>query len=167
MRPCQWWAESAPLGWNRVKVSENLGATAVALVAPVDTSLLYYWLEINCFSQIHTAWTFNEVLVDPYPFIAVKRVWIDQNIKGYGSTKTSLTVHTVWSKKRSFKIHFLIYSTDNFFYQYLVLKSIAYVPRVLRHNINLLNYFLIYFLRAQFCCAAPPIGISIDAPQWP
>ena len=26
-------------GWNRVKVSENLGATAVTPVAPVDTSL--------------------------------------------------------------------------------------------------------------------------------
>ena len=36
----QWWAESAPIGWNRVKVCEILGATAVALVAPVDTSLL-------------------------------------------------------------------------------------------------------------------------------
>ena len=33
------WAESAPLGWDRVKVSENLGATAVAPVAPVVTSL--------------------------------------------------------------------------------------------------------------------------------
>ena len=32
-------AESAPPGWNRVKVSENLGATAVAPVAPVITSL--------------------------------------------------------------------------------------------------------------------------------
>ena len=32
-------AESAPLGQNRVKVSENLDATAVALVAPVVTSL--------------------------------------------------------------------------------------------------------------------------------
>ena len=31
-----------PPGWNRVKVSENLGATAVALVAPVDTCLPYY-----------------------------------------------------------------------------------------------------------------------------
>ena len=28
-----------PPGWNRVKVSENLGATAVATIAPVDTSL--------------------------------------------------------------------------------------------------------------------------------
>ena len=28
-----------PPGWNRVKVSENLGATAVVPVAPVDTSL--------------------------------------------------------------------------------------------------------------------------------
>ena len=28
-----------PPGWNRVKVSENLGATSVAPVAPVDTSL--------------------------------------------------------------------------------------------------------------------------------
>ena len=27
-------------GKNRVKVSENLGATAIALVAPVDTSLI-------------------------------------------------------------------------------------------------------------------------------
>ena len=27
-------------GWNRVKVSENLGDTAVAPVAPVDTSLI-------------------------------------------------------------------------------------------------------------------------------
>ena len=34
-------AESAPPGWNRVKASENLGATAVALVAPAVTSLNY------------------------------------------------------------------------------------------------------------------------------
>ena len=27
MRPRQWWVESDPPGWNRVKVSENLGAT--------------------------------------------------------------------------------------------------------------------------------------------
>ena len=27
-------------GWDRVKISENLGATAVAPVAPADTSLL-------------------------------------------------------------------------------------------------------------------------------
>ena len=39
MRQCQWWAESAPPGWDRVKVSENLGATSVAPVTPVDTSL--------------------------------------------------------------------------------------------------------------------------------
>ena len=38
--PLRWWAKSAPNGWNRVKVSENLGATAVAPVALVDTSLL-------------------------------------------------------------------------------------------------------------------------------
>jgi hypothetical protein len=29
-----------PPGWNRVKVSENLGATAVAPVAPAVTSLI-------------------------------------------------------------------------------------------------------------------------------
>ena len=34
------WAESVPPGWNRIKVSENLGATAVVLVAPLVTSLL-------------------------------------------------------------------------------------------------------------------------------
>ena len=27
LRPLQWWAESAPLGWDRVKLSENLGRT--------------------------------------------------------------------------------------------------------------------------------------------
>ena len=31
VRPRQWWAESAPPGWNRVKVSENLAATEVGL----------------------------------------------------------------------------------------------------------------------------------------
>ena len=40
MGPLRWWAESAPPpGGDRVKVSENLGATTVAPVAPVDTSL--------------------------------------------------------------------------------------------------------------------------------
>ena len=38
---CDGWAESVPPGWNRVKVSENLGATTVALVAPLVTSLPY------------------------------------------------------------------------------------------------------------------------------
>ena len=39
--PLQWWAKPAPPpGCNRVKVSQNLGATAVAPVAPVDTSLI-------------------------------------------------------------------------------------------------------------------------------
>ena len=33
-----------PPGWDRVKVSENLGATAVAPVAPADTSL---YIEVN------------------------------------------------------------------------------------------------------------------------
>ena len=37
----RWWAESPPplLGWNRVKVFENLDATEVVKVALVDTSL--------------------------------------------------------------------------------------------------------------------------------
>ena len=37
VQPLQWWAESAIRGWNRVKVSENLGRTVVVPVAPVDT----------------------------------------------------------------------------------------------------------------------------------
>ena len=40
LRSMRLWSKSAPLGWDRVKVSENLGATSVASVAPVDTSLL-------------------------------------------------------------------------------------------------------------------------------
>ena len=39
MRPLQCWAEFAHPGWNRVKVSENLGATVIAAVAPAITSL--------------------------------------------------------------------------------------------------------------------------------
>ena len=38
-------ARDVTAGWNRVKVSENLGATPVAPVAPVDTSLKYF---IDC-----------------------------------------------------------------------------------------------------------------------
>ena len=48
MRPLQWWAESAPPGGDRVKVSQNLGATWVAPVAPADTSL-------NQFRRISTS----------------------------------------------------------------------------------------------------------------
>ena len=32
VRPLRWWAKSAPHGWDRVKVSENLGATTVPKV---------------------------------------------------------------------------------------------------------------------------------------
>ena len=47
-------------------------------------------------------WTVNDVLVNPYlflvlvnpyPFYCIKKIWIDQNKKGHGSTKTSLMVH--------------------------------------------------------------------------
>ena len=34
------WAESVPPGWNRIKVSENIGATAHVPVAPLVTFLL-------------------------------------------------------------------------------------------------------------------------------
>ena len=43
MRPLRWWAKSALPGGDRVKVSENLGATSVAPVAPLDTSLIKVW----------------------------------------------------------------------------------------------------------------------------
>ena len=39
VQPLDRGAESAPLGWNRVKVTENLGVTEVAPVAPVVTSM--------------------------------------------------------------------------------------------------------------------------------
>ena len=40
------------------------------------------------------------VLVDPHPFYCIKMVWIDQNKKGCGLTKTSLTVHAVVFKQK-------------------------------------------------------------------
>ena len=44
-----------------------------------------------------TTWLIHTffVLVDPHPFYCIKMVWIDQNKKGCGSTKTSLTVLAV------------------------------------------------------------------------
>ena len=49
----------------------------------------------------HTAWTFNDVLVDPYPFIILVNpysilFYCPKIIKGYGSIKMSLTNHTVF-----------------------------------------------------------------------
>ena len=42
VRPLRWWAESATTGGNRVKGPENLGATTVVPVAPVDTFLVNF-----------------------------------------------------------------------------------------------------------------------------
>ena len=39
VQPLRWWGRICPPGWNRVKASENLGATAVPPVAPAVTSL--------------------------------------------------------------------------------------------------------------------------------
>ena len=52
------------------------------LIMQHGLSMMSWW--------IHTFF----VWVDTYPFIAVKRVWINPKKKGYGSTKTLLTVHT-------------------------------------------------------------------------
>ena len=47
VRPLRLWAESATPGWNRVKVSENLGATAVVPVVPEDKTLMYCFAHKN------------------------------------------------------------------------------------------------------------------------
>ena len=48
----QWCAESAPLGWDRVMASENFGATSVAPVAPVVTSLSSQLLVVQVVSTL-------------------------------------------------------------------------------------------------------------------
>ena len=55
VQPLQWWAESDPFGWDRVKVSENLGATRVAPVALTVTSLnsIYHALYCLFFQKGH------------------------------------------------------------------------------------------------------------------
>ena len=60
MRPLRWWVESAPPGGDRVKVSENLGATSVAPVAPVDTSLhhIYYAMPNICLLHVLKLYVF-------------------------------------------------------------------------------------------------------------
>ena len=56
MRPCQWLAESVPPGLNRVKESENLGATLVAPVAPLDTSLIVMSVMIDIYQNVGKYW---------------------------------------------------------------------------------------------------------------
>ena len=62
-----------------------------------------------CVSLIHTEWTVNDVLFDPYHFIilvdphtfrAIKGYRTTKMIKGYESIKTSLTVHAGVPNKR-------------------------------------------------------------------
>ena len=39
VQPLQCWCRICPPGWNKVKLFENVGATAAATVAPAVTSL--------------------------------------------------------------------------------------------------------------------------------
>ena len=83
-RPVRWWAESAPSHWlNRVKVSENLGATVVVPVAPVDTSpSLSSWNE----SQLSTwaDWIIARLLAaikqNGFDFNSWNSFWKSQNL---------------------------------------------------------------------------------------
>ena len=74
MRPWQWWAEFAPPpGWNRVKVSENLGAT---VVAPVDTSLILKDMKYFNYVSKKIAITNNKIEPQKRPgAIALKNVY--------------------------------------------------------------------------------------------
>ena len=65
---------------------------------------------VSLLTLIHTVWTVNDVLVDPYPFIilvnphpfrAIKGYGSTEMIKWYGLTKTSLSVHAVYPKAMS------------------------------------------------------------------
>ena len=70
MRPSQSWAESVPPGWNRVKLSENLGATAVAPVAPVNTSLqLDNVFRPNVQTIEKKSWVKSAILIDSEPAV--------------------------------------------------------------------------------------------------
>ena len=50
-----WWAKSAHPGWDRVKVYENLGVTAIILVAPVVTSLVTVLLGKAASKKMHSS----------------------------------------------------------------------------------------------------------------
>ena len=56
---------------NRV-ASGNVGASSVQFSQSLGLR--------GCVNITYTARTVNDVLVNPYPFNAVKRVWIDQDI---------------------------------------------------------------------------------------
>ena len=88
MLPLQWWAESAPPGCNRVKISQNFGATTVAPVAPVDTSLI-----LLAGISIYTFWQ----------FLVLSSVYIGQC--------THLTVIHFFSTVRC--VHWIMYTLDS------------------------------------------------------
>jgi hypothetical protein len=63
-----------------------------------------FFKDVSSNTYVLTVWTVNDVLVDQNlfcfgrstPFLLhYKMLWIDQNKRGWGSTKTSLTVHAV------------------------------------------------------------------------
>ena len=54
---CEVGAEFAAPGWNRVKVSESLDATTVALVSPAVTILVFIIIFSNAYSCILHTWT--------------------------------------------------------------------------------------------------------------
>ena len=61
-------------------------------------SLIRFWIFVrNVDCQWRFGWSIPFfVLVDPYPFIILFDPYPCIAIKGYGSTKTSLTVNAVW-----------------------------------------------------------------------
>ena len=81
MRQLQWWAESAPHGWNRVRVFENLGATAVAPVAPADTSLKHTQITSNdsiLNFYFITVISFNLQFIKFYQYIIIAMYWMQK-----------------------------------------------------------------------------------------
>ena len=66
VQPLRCWAESAPPGRNRVKVFENLGATAVTPVAPVVKSLNMNLMKINVVkTQVYENQNPHSVIISP------------------------------------------------------------------------------------------------------
>ena len=107
-------------------------------------------------------------MIDPYPFNAVKRVWIDQNKKGHGSTKKSLTVHTVY-----FCCFLLLF---NFLKIQLVLLQKVYCHEVANvHGHILCPHFLVVhkkvksFLKKNssfdFTLKVTEVNVSSNAPS--
>ena len=100
------WPSDGP-GWDRVKISENLGATSIAPVTPVDTSLQYSTVSYSL--KIHVRQMLGCLTIDYAPVALVLASL---------RYRKSLNRHNVW--KKSNRMQYIIWIV-----QFLIIINVS------------------------------------------